>query len=132
MPRFVLTEMDLGPDDLDAQLPVMAAEARMLPGADRPDYCIAHLENPIKFHLPPTFDVARATPTYLGDDDGGRFLWVYLLVVAPRTVGDRFHRGMKGLVVNVAYVIDPSQGADVRLHFDKCEPVGVGYIDDPD
>jgi len=60
MPRFVLTEMDLDPGDLDAQLPAIAVAARMLPGADRPDYCIARLENPIKFHLPPTFDVSRA------------------------------------------------------------------------
>ena len=34
--------------------------------------------------------------------------------------------------MNVAYMVDPSQATDEVLHFEKCEPVGFGFIDDPD
>ncbi|MFC7673256.1 hypothetical protein ACFQWH_09255 [Mycolicibacterium sp. GCM10028919] len=132
MARFVLTEMDIGPDDLYAQLPALVVDARMFPGDDRPDYCIGLLERPLRFQPPATFDMARADPRCIGDDVGSRFLWIYALVVCPRIVGDRFHRGMTNLVVNVAYVIDSSQAGDKALHFEKCEPVGFGYITDPD
>ncbi len=132
MARFVLTEMDIGPQELYAQLPSLVVDVRMLPGDDRPDYCIGRLGAPIKFHPPATFDMVRADPRTMGDDGGSPFLWIYALVVCPRFVGVRLHRGMKDLVVNVAYVIDSSQAADKKLHFEKCEPVGFGYITDPD
>ena len=66
MARFVLTGMDVGPQDLDAQLPALVVDVRMLPGADRPDYYIGRLETPIRSHPPATFDMARGPASSRG------------------------------------------------------------------
>lgn len=105
---FVLHTIDVGPDDLQRQLPVRATVVRRMTGADRDDYWCARLDTPLKYHLPAEFEGDRAAPAALAEDEDGPLLWVEHLVVCARLSDTQLHAGMANLAVNVAYVIDPS------------------------
>jgi hypothetical protein len=62
MPSFVITKLDVGPEEFSAVLPLRARVIRVMPGPDRADYVLCYAERPIPFRPAATFDVARADP----------------------------------------------------------------------
>ncbi|MDT5092168.1 MAG: hypothetical protein QOH60_1531 [Mycobacterium sp.] len=128
--RFVLHTVDVGPQDLPGQLPLRATIVGRLTGIDRDDYWCAHLDAPLKYHLPAGFDRRRTASTALSDDQDGPLLWVEHLVVCSRQSGTRLRSGMTNLAVNIAYVVDPSLCNEDRLDMRKIDYVAVGEIDD--
>ena len=136
-PLITIDGIDLGPDDLAAQLPRYAELLRPIPGADRPDYALAVMKD-----TPLTFDTTLSALRAGGVDpatadpdlirfapDGERVrLFVYGLVLAPRLVGDRIHPAMRRLPVALAYVVDNTVMRDESLDFAKCYYAGVAFI----
>ncbi|HXR44144.1 MAG TPA: hypothetical protein VN759_05010 [Pseudolysinimonas sp.] len=132
MPGFVITRLDLGPAELEAELPIRADALRVMPGSDRPDYVLARLERPIRFRTPIGFDLTRTEERFRGRDAAGDFVVVQGIVVCARFVGQRFSSGMKDLAVNIAYVIDNTLANDPTVDFAKLEFAAVGFVDDTD
>jgi hypothetical protein len=132
MPGFVLTRLDLGPAELEAALPLRADALRVMPGSDRPDYLLARFEKPLKYRTPVGFDQNRADASLRGTDEQGDFVIVQGIVVCARFVGQGFTTGMRGLAVNIAYVIDNTLANDASVDFAKLDYVAVGFIDDVD
>jgi hypothetical protein len=129
MPTFEIHSLDLGPSDLQGQLPVRAGIVRQMVGPDRDDYLLARLERPIRYHYPASFDTTRTQNEFLATDQSGPFVWIYVIVVCARLVGTRFHAHMRSLPINIAFVTDNTIGSDQRLDFAKIEFVGVGFAD---
>lgn len=130
MPAFTIDSVDLGPPELAAQLPIRAELRRVIPGPDRPDYCLAVLDTPIVFRPPAGFDLSRSSPDYLRQDAAGPIIYVPAIVVAARAVGDQLHPGMKGLGVALAYVIDNTVARDEVIDFAKLHYAAVAFITD--
>jgi hypothetical protein len=78
---------------------------RQIPGPDRPDYFLAGLNQPIKYHPTDGFDWARCQPEFVAKDETGQFVWVYAIIVASLIAGTQLHAGMKGFPVRMADVI---------------------------
>lgn len=141
MARFVLSSVDYDQmgggvfpavEELQRQLPVTAKLMRQIPGPDRPDYFVGRLDQPIKYHPVDGFDWGRSLPQFVAEDDAGRFVWIYAIIVASLMAGTQLHAGMKGFPVRVAYVIDHTLGRDAKLDFAKCDYISYGIISDPD
>jgi hypothetical protein len=130
MPGFVLTRLDIGPAELESELPLRAEALRVMPGSDRPDYVLARFEHPLKYRVPLGFDMARADPSLRGRDENGDFVIVQGVVVCARFVGQGFRAGMRDLAINIAYVIDNTIIQDALVDFAKLEYVAVGFVDD--
>ncbi|MFI6431403.1 hypothetical protein [Rhodococcus oryzae] len=129
MPVVILDQADSGPAELAAQLPVRAELVRVLPGPDRPDYCLALLEKRLVFKPGPDFDVSRVGSEFLRTDtDGSPAVLVYAVVFCARFQGTQVAPDMKDLWVNLAYVIDNSQMRDGAVDFAKLENVAVARI----
>lgn len=130
MPSFVVTKLDLGPEEFAEVLPLRAQLVRVMPGSDRPDYLLCTTERAIPFRPPAGFDLRRAHPSFLTQDARGDLIAIQAVVICTRLVGDGFHVGMKDVAVNIAYVIDMSLGTDTSVDFAKLEFAAVGFIDD--
>jgi hypothetical protein len=130
MPSFVITRLDVGPDELAAVLPLRARVIRVMPGSDRPDYVLCFVERPIPFRPPAGFDLSRVHPQSLTRDARGDLVAIQGIVICTRLVGDNFRGGMKDLAVNIAYVIDNTLTRDAQLDFAKVEFAAIGFIDD--
>jgi hypothetical protein len=130
MPSFVITRLDVGPDEFSAVLPLRARVIRVMPGADRPDYVLCYAERPIPFRPPADFDLGRVSPDAITRDARGELIAVQGIVICTRLVGDTFRGGMKDLAVNVAYVIDNSLTREAAVDFGKLEFAAIGFIDD--
>lgn len=136
-PQITIDGIDLGPDDLAAQLPRRAELYRPIPGPDRPDYALAVVrDSPLTFDTTLTalraggVDPARADPDlirYAADGEHVR-LFVYGLVLAPRIVGDSIHLSMRGMPVALAYVVDNTVMRDERLDLAKCYYAAVAFV----
>lgn len=100
-----ISNLDLGPEELERQLPLICDLIRMMPGSDRPDYWLARLRRPI---------VA----------EGAR---VRHLILGARLVDTRIGKGMGEIGVNLAYVMDETLLDDARLDFSKCHSVAIGF-----
>lgn len=134
--RLLIDEIDLGPQDLVSQLPLTGYFERLIPGPDRPDYCLGRLDRPL------TYTANRKDLTQAGVDVEalpaeivswrGRKVTLSIsgVVFVSRFVGQTLHAGMRSLPVNLAYVIDPSVFGDTILDFAKVLPVGIGFISD--
>lgn len=101
--KLRLIACDYAPKDLAGQLPVSCQLIRTIPGNDRPDYCLAKCDRPLKY--------GEAT--------------VHYLVLAPRFVGAKIEPGIGSVVINVAYVTDESITGDSTLNFNKCIYVAI-------
>jgi len=130
MPSFVITRLDVGPDEFSAVLPLRARVIRMMPGSDRSDYVLCFVERPIPFRPPAGFDLARAHPESITGDAQGELVAVQGIVICTRLVGETFRSGMKDLAVNIAYVIDNTLTRDPAVDFGKLEFAAIGFIDD--
>ena len=130
MPSFVITRLDVGPDEFSAVLPLRARVIRVMPGSDRSDYVLCYVERPIPFRPPAGFDLARVHPDSLTRDALGELVAVQGIVICTRLVGETFRSGMKDLAVNIAYVIDNTLTRDPAVDFGKLEFAAIGFIDD--
>lgn len=137
MATFTIDALDVGPADLAAQLPVAARLRRMIPGPDRPDYCLAVLTAPLRHRTTHEGLLAAGVAVDRVEDfmvataeDGTVDLTVGALVLCARLVGQQVHQGMQRFPVNLALVLNREVlGADL-LDFRLCLPVGVGLITD--
>ncbi|MGI5191223.1 hypothetical protein ACQEVI_24005 [Promicromonospora sp. CA-289599] len=137
-PFITLDSLDLGPEDLAAQLPLWVQLRRVVAGPDRPDYVVCVAVRPIGYST--TLDQLNLAGNQRGqieDDlvveetgDGRLTLAVPALVMAARIAGQQAHAGMSGFPVNLAYVLHSDVLRDERLDFGKCLPVGVGFVTD--
>ena len=98
-----LFSMDIGPDDLAAQLPVRIETLRQIPGPDHSGYWLARCNRPVHW----------------GEKA------VNYLVVVPRFVGDAITPDKSNIALNVAYVTDESVLDDDLLCFDKASYVAI-------
>ena len=130
MPAFTIDSVDLAPPELAAQLPIRGELRRVIPGPDRPDYCLATLDIPIVFRPRADFDLSRVETGFLGRDEAGPFVYVPAVIVAARIAGQQLHPGMKGLQVALAYVIDNTIGRDDVVDFAKLHYAAVAVISD--
>lgn len=130
MPAFTIDSVDLAPPELAAQLPIRGELRCVIPGPDRPDYCLATLDTPIVFRPPADFDLSRVETGFLGRDEAGPFVYVPAVIVAARIAGQQLHPGMKGLQVALAYVIDNTIGRDDVVDFAKLHYAAVAVISD--
>ena len=139
MARFVVDSVDWDQTgggvgsaipELQRQLPITAKPLRWIAGPDRPDYLLALLERPIKYHPDEQFDWERTQSEFVGTDDDGRFVWIYAIIVGSLFAGTQMHAGMKSLAIRLAYVIDHTVGRDDQLVFDKCDYIGQGSASD--
>lgn len=130
MPSFVITRLDVGPEEFSAVLPLRARVIRVMPGSDRPDYVLCYVERPIPFRPPVGFDISRVHPESITRDALGELVSVQGIVICTRLVGETFRGGMKDLAVNIAYVIDNSLTREATVDFSKLEFAAIGFIDD--
>ncbi|WP_149361207.1 hypothetical protein [Lolliginicoccus suaedae] len=129
MPVVILDDVEAAPPELAAQIPARAELLKVLPGPDRPDYCLALLENRTIFRPPEGFDASTIEPEFLRhDDDGTPVILVYAVVMCSRFAGQQIAPDMKDLWVNLAFITDNSLLRDDRLDFAKIAPVGVVRI----
>lgn len=137
MATFSIDELDVGPPDLAAQLPATARLRRVIPGPDRPDYCLAVLTAPLRHRTTHAGLVAAGVAVDRVEDfmiaaaeDGTVDLTIGALVLCARLVGQQVHQGMQRFPVNLAFVLHREVlGADL-LDFALCLPVGVALISD--
>jgi len=115
-------------EEFRTQLPVAATLWRWIPGPDRPDYALAELKQPIKYHPTDAFNWTRPRADFIGHDDAGRFVAIYLVAIASLMEGTQIHRGMKGFPVRLAYAIDNTVGRDEQLDFAKCDCISYAVI----
>lgn len=111
-------------------LPLRAELIRVLPGPDRPDYCLAQTEHRILYRPDPkSFDESRVDAEFLRHDPAGSpVVLVYCVVIAARFAGTQVSPDMKDLWVNLAYVIDNSVHRDDRMDLAKLDYVAVARI----
>ena len=136
-PQFTIDGIDLGPDDLAAQLPRTAELVRTIAGPDRPDYVLAVMKDrPLTYDTTLTalraagVDPATADPQliqYHPDGEQVR-LHVYGIVIAARIVGEQLHAQMSRVPVVLAFVVDNTLMRDETLAFSKCVYVAVAYV----
>jgi Immunity protein 27 len=105
--RLIITGID-GPEQLSANVPLVTALVRKIPGPDRPDYWIAELQSPITV----VFNNFDRTITHL--------------ILAARWQGTTIADGATHLPLAIAYVTDLSLLNDPALDFNKCHYVAIG------
>ncbi len=125
-PLFRIDRVDSGPQQLIDAVPCRIRMLRVLPGPDRPDYCLGVLDVPVTHHTTLALlteagvDVRTADPQMSRVlDDGTVWLQVFGVVLCARLAGQQVRPGMADLSVNVAYVVDNSLLQDDRLDFRK-------------
>lgn len=136
-PLFSIDRIDIGPNDLEAQLPKRARLLRVIPGPDRPDYCLAVLEEAV-FHRTTLsalqqngVDPSKADPQMVRvAEDGTVDLQVFGIVICARIAGEQLHQGMRDFPVSLAYVIDSAAMRDETLDFGKILYAAVAFITD--
>jgi ribosomal protein L37AE/L43A len=107
--RVKITFADLVTDELSAQSPFEAVLLREFPGTG---YWVAALPKPL---------------CWLSD---GNETSVRHLLLSARWVGTRIGRGIRDLLVDIAYVVDESLLADATLDFKKYKIGPVGLASD--
>jgi hypothetical protein len=132
-PLVTVTALDGAPDEIVAQEPLDGELLRVIPGADRPDYCVVILDRPVRFRPDPDLDLGRVLAEQLtAEPDGRPLVWIRAVVVVARFVGEQVTPGARGLAVDVALVLDDTTLRADLLDFAKVLPVGVGTFDHRD
>jgi hypothetical protein len=129
---FVVREIIDGPRDLEEAVPARAVTRSCLAGPDggREFWC-AQLEQPVKHRIGQAPDPHRYHGDYLDRDELGPFFWTYYIAIQAREsvpVGP----GSRGVVVDLAYVIDPSLGYDTTFDSTKVDWVATATVDGAD
>lgn len=129
-PRVIFSAARSGPTELTSQLPLRGELAGVIPGPDRPDYCLVVLDRPIAFEPPEDFDRDRIRQSAIDQMalDLDDVLPIGTLVVAARQTGTQISPTMVDLVVNIAYVLDESVLTDELLEFDKVHFVAIATL----
>ena len=129
-PRVIFSAARSGPTELTSQLPLRGELAGVIPGPDRPDYCLVVLDRPIAFEPPEDFDRDRIRQSAIDQMalDLDDVLPIGTLVVAARQTGIQISPTMVDLVVNIAYVLDESVLTDELLEFDKVHFVAIATL----
>jgi len=109
--RFRITSVDYEPRDLAAQLPFEGSLLRRIAGADRPDYWLAELTQPLSWN------------------DQGAARQVTHVVLAARYQGQAIEPGFQRLAVGIAFVKDPTLLQDASLDFTKCHYAAIGVAE---
>jgi hypothetical protein len=119
-PRIVIDQLDNELAELAGRVPLIGYLMRVIPGSDRPDYCLVVLEDPIPFLPPENFDWSITQPEFRATRaDGVGFLWINAFVICSRIVGEQITPTMRNVQINLAYVVDNTLGRDATLDFGK-------------
>ena len=110
--KLSITSVDLGPEELKGQTPLLIELLRELPGPDRPDYWLGRAVNPIRWI------------------EGSVERQISHVVVAARLPNTRIESCVENLPVGIAFVIDMSQLEDEALDFAKCKYIAIGVAHD--
>ena len=129
-PRVIFSAARSGPTELTSQLPLRGELAGVIPGPDRPDYCLVVLDRPIAFEPPEDFDRDRIRQSAIDQMalDLDDVLPIGTLVVAARQTGTQISPTMVDLVVNIAFVLDESVLTDELLEFDKVHFAAIATL----
>jgi len=107
--QLTITSIDMGPEELAAQTPIVVELLREIPGDDRPDYWLGEARRPIRS----VKDGAERSITHL--------------ILAARCEGAVIRPGVQQLPIGIAFVTDASLLEDERLDFAKCDYVAIGF-----
>src|SRR5215471_1261 len=110
--KLSISSVDLGPEELQGQTPLLIDLLRELPGPDRPDYWLGRAVTPIRWI------------------EGGVERQITHVVVAARLPNARIEALVENLPIGIAFVIDASQIEDKVLDFAKCKYVAIGVAAD--
>lgn len=129
-PRIVFTAARSGAEGFTSRLPLRGELAGVIPGPDRPDYCLVELDEPIDFEPPADFDRDRIHQSAIDQMvlDLDDVLPISALVIVARQVGTQVSPTMADLAVNVGYVLDDSLFTDDVLEFDKVHFAAVATL----
>jgi hypothetical protein len=58
-----ITSLDGVPDEIGAAAPLDGELLRVIPGADRLDYCLVILDDPLRLHPGPDLDLGGCSPS---------------------------------------------------------------------
>lgn len=124
MSRFTISRVLEGPADLRAQLPVAAAVVEVQFGPDGQTYFCCQLDKPVTYD--PT---AGSDPAIDNLVHRGAAAVVHEIVFRSADPTQHPHPGMRGFLVEVFYVIDPSFDASKDLDFNNIRAVASAEID---
>lgn len=129
-PRIVFTAVRSGPAGFTSRIPIRGELAGVIPGPDRPDYCLVELDEPIDFEPPTDFDRDRIHQSAIDQMvlDLDDVLPISALVIAARQPGTQVSPSMVDLVVNIGYVLDDSIFGDDTLEFEKVHFAAVATL----
>ncbi|MGH3723260.1 MAG: hypothetical protein ACRDUS_03910 [Mycobacterium sp.] len=115
---------------LIAELPITATELGTLDGdANHPvQFCSVLLEPPVK-HRFDTSNAVRYELEYCDRDDDGEFFMVHVALLGPRRPEDALTPGARGVLVDIAYVVDLSLEEDGVLNSAKVDWAGGAIVD---
>jgi len=134
---FSIDKLDLGPVDLQDQLPLLVEYRGEIPGPDGQDYTLVFLPDPVRIKT--SVDLLRqggVDPNRIEDfmvtfsPNGWADLIIGALAVAPRVLGAKIGRGAQDVPVSIAYVLHTDVMRARELDFALCWYVGVGFLTD--
>lgn len=106
--KLRITEIDYAPEELYSQLPLEVTLVREIPGTDRPDYWLAHLDKPI-------FWIRNGTETLIAH-----------LILCARYQREGIRPGVGSVTIGIAYVLEETVFSEAILDFKKCHYAAIG------
>lgn len=126
---FVVREVISGPRELAEVAPAQAVTLACLAGSDgEGQFWCGQLEQPVKHRIGQTVDTGRYHADYLDRDEFGPFVWTYYIALQTHDAVT-FSADTHSVVVDVAYVIDPSLGYDTTFDSNKVDWVATATVD---
>lgn len=108
----------------------MATEALVLNSMATVDgrtvWC-AQLEDPVQLRIG-WDDRDRYDPAYVGEDNAGAFLWTFFVTIHPHIAGS-FTAGARGVVADLAFVVDASLSSDPYFNPGKVRWAATVVVD---
>ena len=130
--RFVVREIISGPRELEEAVPAQAVTLACLAGVDGDgEVWCGQLEQPVKHRIDPTGAPDRYHADYLDRDEFGPFVWTYYIALQTHdgvALGPHAH----SVVVDLAYVVDPSLGYETVFDSSKVDWVATVTVDGAD
>jgi hypothetical protein len=127
---FVVREIISGPRELAEVVPAQAVTLACLTGSDgEGQFWCGQLEQPVKHRIGQTVDTGRYHADYLDRDEFGRFVWTYYIALQTHDDAVTFSADAHSVVVDLAYVIDPSLGYDTTFDSNKVDWVATATVD---
>ena len=129
---FVVREIISGPRELEEAAPAQAVTLACLAAADgEGQFWCGQLEQPVKHRIGQTVDPDRYHVDYLDHDEFGPFVWTYYIALQPHDAV-AFSPDAHSVVVDLAYVIDPSLGYDTAFDSSKVDWVATVTVEGAD